>query len=255
MSEVTFEVVQGITGIDFLNTGKNHEHFSRPLYHGTRKRALEASEEERKRTSQAARHILSFVRDHWQEYFSNDSLADFQSHNRDLTYFCDPSILVFGQLSNFSYGDFYLTTSLGNAAAFAKTRGGELLEMAYDNARGLQRLAIPIEDNSLQADLALVLKEAALYEASPKVILVFEKVAFVDLLDEKGDELPLDPDFLDDLLDFLYLENGHCSVAYNYRLKKDHKPYLAKLLQGPTLEEAFQRVYGCDSEAYDKKYR
>jgi hypothetical protein len=251
MENISIEAVDSIQGISLASKEKNTTYFTRPLYHGSRQRALELRLEERQALNAACQTVIVFVRDHWKSWLSWDGLDAFLKANPDLTYFAGPIVQTFTKISNFQYGDFYLTTGLLTAWRYSKNPGGELLRIAQDCAAGIERLGIPITEPTLKDDLALVLAEAEKEKASDRVILLFEKVAFADLLTETGYKIDLDPDSLD--FDFYETyESKMGSYSPSFRFKKNRPPYRGKLLKGKALDEAFQTLFGASKEEAEK---
>ncbi len=154
-----------------------------PLFHGTRKYALEVGEEERKSFFAACDTVMRFAKKlGYSNIIPEDKSRDYRRKGN--RYFLDTLVYTHGDKS-FQYGDFYLTSSYTTAISFARNAGGELGEWAYSQCVGFRDFGIDLTPE-VEGASGIITKEYEKYRNSEKMILVFTGVRFSDLCYENG---------------------------------------------------------------------
>jgi hypothetical protein len=155
----------------------------KPLFHGTRMYALQASEEDRKRFHTACDRIISFAK----EMFINCPIDDnaLMEYQRAKNLLFLSTVVHQYKTAAYEYGSFYITTSYPTAITYANNCGGELGQWAYAQCIGFQDFQIDLDTQTRDA-VAIVMEEYQKYKNSEPIILVFNHVRFADLKTERG---------------------------------------------------------------------
>lgn len=154
-----------------------------PLFHGTRKYALEVGEEERKSFFAACDTVMRFAKKlGYSNIIPEDKSREYRRKSN--RYFLDSLVYSYGD-SHFQYGDFYLTSSYTTAISFARNAGGELGEQAYSQCVGFKDFGIDLAPEAEEAS-RIITEGYEKYKKSDKMILVFTGVRFSDLCYENG---------------------------------------------------------------------
>lgn len=161
------------------------KHCKIPLFHGTRRYALQMPDEDRKRFSAACNRVLSFAH---KFYYSGkldfEKLEKYWSKSGN-HYFMSTVVHQYNS-SLFDYGAFYLTTSYESAIGFAHYSGGEAGDWARAQIKGFEDWGIKL-DAETKAATEIVKAKYQKYRDSEKVILVYYGVSFEDLCSERGE--------------------------------------------------------------------
>ena len=159
-----------------------------PLFHGTTRLAIDHPD-----LMESINHhgaiILKAVK---QWYLSKcnepgfyDELDAFCDRTKNHA-FCDAVTTTFGTVSNFSYGDFYLTTNYLSALTFSSLKLGELGKRAYYNALGVKELGLNL---GIEESIDYIVDIYPQFENSERVILMIDNALFDDLTTERGHPL------------------------------------------------------------------
>lgn len=162
----------------------DERHCRVPLFHGTRRYALQTSDADRERFSAACRQILSFANKYYySEKIDWDKLEAYKNDSENY-YFLSTVVHQYNS-SLYEYGAFYLTLSYENAIGFAHYIGGEVGTWAYAQIKGFEDWGVTLDDKTKEA-AKIVKREYEKYCDSEKVILVYYGVGFEDLRTESG---------------------------------------------------------------------
>lgn len=201
----------------------------KPLFHGTRKYALEVDEETRKRYAEACYRVAKLAK----------KLAE--QEKIPYNYVVD----VMDEASVYEYGSFYLSTLYSNGIEFAYCEGGELGHNVYLQCLEINKLQIELEDE-MKSAIELIISEHEKYAKSEKVILVYKDVKFVDLKTESGYPVVMGKGLHE--IDRIYEseETDDMSMGGNYRLDNSdtYEPYVLR-------EGDFRRGFGLFTEVTD----
>ena len=200
------------------------KHCKIPLFHGTRRYALQVADSDRERFSAACKQVLSFAH----VYFNNgkidwDKLKAY--YNSSNNYYFLSTVVHQYNSTLFEYGDFYLTTSYKSAIGFAYNVGGEAGAWAYAQLKGFADWSVELDEDT-KAAAAFVKQEYIKYQDSEKVILVYYGVSFDDLRTERGEPFlyktgdeAADEQYARDDIERLYNSNH---AKRNFRLANLH---------------------------------
>ena len=231
-----------------------------PLFHGTRRYALEVSSDERTRFYNACKTVLKFAN----EYFRSDKInwKTVQEYRKTNLLFMKAEVVSNYGRPSYEYGDFYLTSSFVNAIQFSNNEAGELGKYAFGQCKGFADLGIELEPNVLEA-VKIVEEEYPKYSQSERVILVFYAVDVLDLYTESGGAYA---DMLNRLgeskfklkLETLYedcQEEDNCRFGQNFRLKNVSKYAPLQMVEEKFKSgfKAFTKIKDIDKYIKDKK--
>ena len=206
------------------------KHCKIPLFHGTRRYAIQVSDADRERFSNACKQVLSFAH---KFYYSGkldiDKLETYwqKSGNR---YFMDTTVAQYNS-PLFQYETFYLASSYENAIGFAHNVGGEVGTWAHAQIQGFEDWGIEL-DKETRSAAETVRKEYKKYQNSEKVILIYYGVGFEDLYTEGGAPFirkTVDKEHACKRINSLYKSTMNKSATRNFRLSNAHA-YTAYLL-------------------------
>ena len=205
-----------------------------PLLHGTRRYALQITDDERKRFSTACRQVIAFANKY---YYSNeidwDRLSEY--HRKVDIQFLSTVVSQYNR-SDFQYGNIYLTTSFEMAVLFSKYDGGELGSNAYSQIKGFNAWGIEFDEET-KAAAKTVSEENAKYQESEKVVLVFPGVSLTDLYTRSGRPILMDGSE-EDIKETKELYEDDASFNHQFRLIKP-EAYTAYVLGENKFSEAF----------------
>ncbi len=201
---------------DVKHVDVDYEICKRPLFHGTRRYALEVSEENRQKFYNACNIIAPFAK----ELIRNKKIE----HN----YVVDAA----NRSSAYEYGDLYLTIGYTRAINYSYYAGGELGQNVYRVCEDIINKGIEIIDEIKEA-IEIISSEYEKYQNSEKVVLVFFDVKFDDLYTRGGrkfiDFLDINEDVKEEI-DELYAEEETLgsSPDKDFRLKNpnDYEIYI-----------------------------
>ncbi len=195
-----------------------------PLYHGTDKKVLSMSAEERAVAKMSAFNLINYYskiyiqnkfefRDYRESAFPEhekhsqflkDKLKDSYSH----TYHCYGMATSYMKSSNYQYDSFYVTGIYERACDFARnaTHFGELGDTAFTLWKGANLLGYEVDNSVIGKDLDIL--QTIWQIPSCPIIIKFEGLDREQLLFENGKKI--DPVFTDDFFE-----------GANFRLKND----------------------------------
>lgn len=154
-----------------------------PLFHGTRRYSLEASDEERTEFYDACDIIISFAKEILdQKRIDKEELFKYQRENE---FFLTTVVEAKGSSDLFQYGDFYVTTSYPSAISFSNKIGGELGMNAYYQLVGFEHFGITLNVEA-EAAAEIVRQGYEKYKSSERVVLAYYGVSIADLNGEDG---------------------------------------------------------------------
>lgn len=207
------------------------KHCKIPLFHGTRRYALQVSDAERERFSAACKQVLSFANKLFYSGKVDFNKLNEYYHSSGNHYFLNTVVNQYDS-ALYEYGAFFLTTSYENAIGFAHQSGGEAGAWAYAQLQGFEDWNIELDD-SMKAAAEVIKQEYKKYQNSEKVILIYYGVSFEDLCTERGESFlhMTGDDKNDEEWARMMIENLYdsFSLSYNFRLLNAHA-YTAYLL-------------------------
>ena len=160
-----------------------------PLFHGTRRYAVECDPFLIKMMRRHCINILEKARDHFNSV-DDETYSKYEKYKREskLTYFASAIILTFGRISNFQYGDFYMTKRFDQnfLLRFTTYGCGEIGKLAYDNILGLQHFNI---DLGITESMEFVLKHYPLFIDSEPIVLILNDYTIDELESESGNKV------------------------------------------------------------------
>ena len=190
-----------------------------PLFHGTRRYALQVEETVRNRFYEACKTVILFAQMFdFRNKIDNEALKSYQRKNNPL--FLEPSVYAFERCSNFEYGDLYVTPGFSTAFSYTHDAGGELGERAYRQCEGFNHFAIELDEHTLEAT-KIVIEEYEKYRNSERVILAYFGVKFTDLLHEGGSPFWHDDEYMQEDIEYLYenaIDTDHSQAHTALRL-------------------------------------
>ena len=252
MEKIKYSVLENLN--DYKNLKIDTSDFKicrQPLFHGTTRLALDSGPEVMEKIHEQSLTILKAVKQYYQDHMSDprffDRLDEYHKKSGN-HHFCDAVTTTIGDIRNFSYGDFYVTTNYLSALNFSCLSMGELGKRAYYNAIALKELKI---DLGIDEAIDYIIEKHNQFVNSERVILLIDDILFEDLYTERGYPV-LSQD-----------ENGNpdyfmCELAYdsevsesiqnnnNYRVN-NLKKYTFKLIKQPLFREGI----GCFTEIKD----
>lgn len=173
-----------------------------PLFHGTRRYALQVAETVRNRFYEACNTVMRFAQElDFRDKIDKDELALYQRKTNPL--FLEAVVYAFERCRSFEYGDLYVTPGFSTAFSYAHDAGGELGERAYRQCEGFNHFAIELDEHTFEAT-KIVIEEYEKYRNSEKVILAYFGVKFTDLLHEGGSPFWHDDEYMQEDIEYLY---------------------------------------------------
>ena len=174
-----------ITDIDELKNliVKSDSALDIPLLHGTRRYSLQISDEKRARFMSACHQVISFANKYY--YSDHVDWDRLEVYHRDEDEQFLSTVVSQYNLSDYQYGDFYLTTSYETALDFSYYVGGELGSNAYSQIKGFEAWKIEL-DETTKAASKIVVEEYERYHNSDRIILAFFGVKLTDLYGRGG---------------------------------------------------------------------
>lgn len=195
-----------------------------PLYHGTDRKVLAMSPEERAEARKSAFALINYfskvyvqnkfefkdfresaIPEHDKHIeFLKDKLKDCYAH----TYHCYGMCISYMKSPNYQYDSFYVTGIYNRACDFAKkaTHFGEIGDTAYTLWNGANLLGYKIDNSIIENDLELLNRIWQM--PSCPILIIFDSMDREQLLFENGNEI--DTNVSDD-----FFEGG------NFRLKRE----------------------------------
>lgn len=234
----------------------NYDVYTKPVFHGTRRYALTCSRNELDNFLKASGLVIDYVNKLWVTMPN----IDIDNYRRKTLINGIHSLM--GQsmynsgLSNYQYGDFYVTTGLWNAIHYSNNAGGELGEYAYHYVIGIKDLNISINDDKIKEACATILKEYPLFNKSSHVILMTDHIDYKDLEYEAGDPF-INKEYLDELNDDINdiydtYERDNESHILSFRLKHSEE-YQYYIIEEKDFKQALN--YFSDFKNIDKLIR
>lgn len=157
-----------------------------PLFHGTRKYAVECDPTLIEMMRKHCVIILEKARDYYNSLDSQtyDKYWEYRKVSK-LQYFASHLVLTFGGLSNYQYGDFYMTRRFDETylLRFTTYGCGEIGRFAYDNILGLKHFNI---DLGINESMEFVLKHYPDFINSEQVVLILNDYKLDELKGESG---------------------------------------------------------------------
>lgn len=205
--EIRFENFKLNNDVEDLRT----DVFTKFLFNGSRKVVIDKSVDELMMMFKQNNTFLSYLKDNIHGILDamNISLDERYKKIRYL-YRVD----IYDEISNFKYGDLYLSTNFLCAITFSALVGGELYELAYACAIDIKKLGIVFSDDEINLIMENIINNYYEYEKSEKVILAVKNVDFNDLKTESGSEYT--EDFLKE---YLYENEVTLSVRTNKNVR------------------------------------
>ena len=206
-----------ITDIDELKNliVKSDSALDIPLLHGTRRYALQISDEARERFMSACHRVISFANKYY--YSGNVDWNKLEEYHRNKDIQFLSTVVSQYNHSDYQYGAFYLTTSYKTAIGFSYYAGGELGSNAYSQIKGFEAWGIELDEETKTA-AKIVVEEYEKYRNSDKVILAFFGVKLTDLYsrgghpiltEETDEEFTEVKELYEDGVDTDYLQRNH----------------------------------------------
>ena len=198
-----------------------------PLFHGTRKYALEVSEEKRQEFYNACREVAIFAKD----LIDTEKIA------------FNTVVFMFNKSAKYEYGDFYLTPTYTCAISFSYQAGGELGKNVYSVCKDIINNNIEVPP-TIKEKIDLIVNEFIKYEKSEKVVLVYVGIKFEDLYTATGrkfiNSLELDEYEKEDVEE-LYKEKETQTYCKNLSLRiKNPKNYEAYSIDELNFRKGFK---------------
>lgn len=209
-----------------------------PLFHGTREHAIQISDADRKRFSDACEKVILFAKKIAKDGIINsDELLEYQTNKNSM--FLSTVVICFGS-SAFEYGDLYLTSGFSHAFGFTYNAGGELGEWAYHQCVGFEDFEIELDDPTKEA-VEIVKKEYIKYKNSERIILVYYGVKFTDMLDRGGSPFWIDDEYMQEEISYLYdeIDDDFCEYNNAFRLLNSEM-YTAYILREKDFRKGFE---------------
>lgn len=173
-----------------------------PLFHGTRRYALQVAEADRNRFYEACKTVMLFAQKlAFSDKIDNDALESYQRTTNPL--FLATVVYGFGRSHSYEYGDLYVTSGFSTAFSYTHNVGGELGEWAYRQCEGFKHFSIDLDESTLEAT-KIVIEEYEKYRNSEKVILIYYGIKFTDLLHEGGSPFWFDDEYMQEDIEYLY---------------------------------------------------
>lgn len=233
----------------------DYNNYKKPLFHGTRRYALEVCEENRQRFNEACNTFCVYA----QQLINENKI------------FPNFVVMGFNNSSLHQYGDFYLTTTYSNAIDFSYLLGGELANSIYDVCLDINERGVEVP-NEIKKLMNFIMSEISNYKKSQKVVLVYFDLKFADLYthggrrfisDEQLNEVNNDfgayekgslnnlfimPNFAKQKIDDLYEEketiNFQSNTTFRIKNPEDYKAFLIT-------EEYFRKGFESFTEITD----
>ena len=199
---------------------------SKPLFHGTRQYAIEVCPKKRLEFVDACYKIALFAKKLILEKKIEYNIV----------------IMQVGVNTAFEYGDLYLIDTYTTAISYANNVAGELGKNVFLVCKNIKQARISLDD-TMQGLIDSVMQEYVNYEASEKIVLVYQNVEFTDLYTIGGSSF-IDPDDEEDMrfmIDDLYYEKEKLGRFPNtsFRLKNVEK-YEAYIIREADLRKGFK---------------
>ena len=227
---------------------KDTEHCKIPLFHGTRRYALQITAAERNRYYDACKTVILFAQ---KIAFSNKiddvTLEDYQRKTNPL--FLATVVYGFGRSKSYEYGDLYITSGFSTAFSYTHNVGGELGEWAYRQCEGFKYFSIELDEKTCNA-VQIVQTEYEKYRNSERIILIYCGVNFTDMFNEGGTPFWVDDEYMQEEIEDLYNTIDTDNVQHNetFRLINLDKytPYILPEKDFRTGFELFTNIHDID---------
>ena len=215
---------------DFENYVKSQQNdyvfCSRPLFHGTRRYAIEVCPQKRLEFFDACYKVALFARKLILEKKIEYNIV----------------IMQVGVNTAFEYGDLYLIDTYTTAISYANNVAGEIGKNVFLACKNIKQAGINL-DATMQRLVDRVMQEYENYEASEKIVLVYQNVKFTDLYTIGGSSFiePDDEEYTRFMIDDLYYEKEKLGRFPNtsFRLKNVEK-YEAYIIREADLRKGFK---------------
>ena len=216
------------------------EHCKIPLFHGTRRYALEVTDAERDRFYDACKTVILFAQKiAFSNIIDDNALETYQRKANPL--FLATVVYGFGRSHSYEYGDLYITSGFSTAFRFTHNIGGELGEWAYHQCEGFKHFLIELDEKTYAA-VEIVQSEYEKYNNSEKAILIFFGVNFKDMLSAGGTPFWVDDEYMEEEIADLYddaRETDNSQHAETFRLINLDK-YTPHLLREKDFRKGFE---------------
>ncbi|MBR3895282.1 MAG: hypothetical protein IKJ35_09110 [Clostridia bacterium] len=218
---------------------KSEKRLDIPLLHGTRRRAITVTPEERERFSSACHRVISFAKRYYDSGKVDWERLEGYQREKDVQFLS--TVVSQYNLSDYQYGDFYLTTSYETAIDFSFYAGGEIGSNAYSQVKGFEAWGIaPDEETDVAAKT--VAEEYEKHLDSEKIVLAFFGVKLADLQTRAGHPiLADDSDAECREVKELYedgLDEDFCRTDHQFRLSNPDA-YVAHVLREKDFRAGF----------------
>lgn len=197
----------------------DYEVFQRPLFHGTRKYAIEITPDNLQKFYNACNSILPFVKE--------------LIRNKKVEY--NIVVSTANSCSAYEYGDFYLTLAFTRAINYSYYIGGELGHNIYNICQEILTKEIELPDK-IKAAVDVIFAEYEKFSKSEKIVLAFNGVKFADLYCRGGskfiDSLDMDEDEKEEIDELYAEEETQISTPdKDFRLKNlnDYDAYIVNV--------------------------
>ena len=200
-----------------------------PLFHGTRRYALQVEETVRNRFYEACKTVILFAQKlAFSDKIATDALESYQRTTNPL--FLATVVYGFGRSHSYEYGDLYVTSGFSTAFSYTHDAGGELGESAYRQCEGFNHFAIDLDEHTLEAT-EIVIEEYEKYKTSERVILAYYGVKFTDLLNMGGSPFWVDDEYMQEVIKDMYedsidTDNSQSNESFRLINPDTYIPYI-----------------------------
>ena len=205
------------------------EHCKIPLFHGTRRYAIQVAETVRNRFYEACKTVILFAQKlAFSDKIAADALESYQRTTNPL--FLATVVYGFGRSHSYEYGDLYVTSGFSTAFSYTHDAGGELGESAYRQCEGFNHFAIDLDEHTLEAT-EIVIEEYEKYKTSERVILAYYGVKFTDLLNMGGSPFWVDDEYMQEVIKDMYedsidTDNSQSNKSFRLINPNTYMPYI-----------------------------
>jgi len=164
----------------------NYDLCTIPLFHGTRRYMIEGNEEELRKFLASAKDIIIFAKELLNKHLiSDEQLSEYRKSKKIDEYgnvFLNKVILPnMFNLSNYDYGQFYVTTGFVKAISFSSYIGGEIGRFAYNQCIGIVDFKINVSIE-LREKIKFFIDVYNKIKNTERIVIIYNNISYKNLL-------------------------------------------------------------------------
>lgn len=242
--------IQEITSVDEIpndRSERNTERCTLPLFHGTRRYAVECPQKQLDEMIQYCKTVVQYFSENCYRIFPDDeSWIQYRREHRGELHINLVQNTVASQYgeAQYQYDSFYVTNDSVTAVKFYTIYGcGEISGYAYAYAKAISDLDFSVSDKQVDTAIEYVLKHYPDFYNSEKVVLAVYDFEYEHLRHHGGGKIDLGTPFF---INHLYedISDNERIYSQSYRLDKGIETVTAKLIPERLFGDGFRKFNG-----------